>query len=318
MPLVSVIVPVHNGAQTIYTTLESIFQQTIQDFEIVIINDGSTDATLDVISKFNDPRLNVFSYHNAGVATTRNRGVAHASGKYVSFIDADDLWTPDKLELQLKALESTPNAAVAYSWTDYIDQEDRFIAQAQRVTFSGDVYAELLLRDFLESASNATIRRHAFLACDGFDPSLSGAADWDFFLRLAKHHAFVAVPHLGVLYRLLGSSMSANLAIQEEECLTVLDRAYQQAPPNLQPLKQQSLGQLYQYLSFKAMHGPLSRTNGSSALHYLQRSLVHSPKSALQQPRLTSILTLKILAALLLPRHSQQLINQLRQPDSHV
>ncbi|EDX84168.1 glycosyl transferase, group 2 family protein [Synechococcus sp. PCC 7335] len=312
MPLASVIVPVYNGAQTIHATLESVFQQTAQDFELIVIDDGSTDSTLEVVSKFDDPRLRVFSYCNAGVATSRNRGVDHASGKYISFIDADDLWTPKKLALQLEALESTPEAAVAYSWTNYIDQEGRFIDKAQRVDFSGDVYAELLLRDFLESASNVTIRHQVFLEFGGFDLSLTGAADWDFFLRLAKHYSFVAVPHLGVLYRLLSSSMSANLAIQEKECLTVLDRAYEQAPPALQPLKQRSLGQLYQYLSFKAMHGSLHRPKGASALHYLWQSLAHSPQIAIQQPRLTSVLFLKILAALLLPRQSQQLIDQLR------
>lgn len=312
MPLASVIVPVYNGAQTIYATLESVFRQTTQDFELIIIDDGSTDTTLEVVSKFDDPRLSIFSYHNSGVAVSRNRGVAHASGKYLSFIDADDLWTPDKLALQLEALESTPEAAVAYSWTDYIDQEGRFIDKAQRVTFSGDVYAELLLRDFLESASNVTIRRQVFLEFGGFDLSLSGAADWDFFLRLAKHYHFVAVPRLGVLYRLLSSSMSANLDIQEKECLAVLERAYEQAPHSLQPLKQQSLGHLYQYLSFKAMHGSLHRPKGSSALHYLCQSLAHSPQIAIQQPRLTSVLVVKILAALLLPRQSQQLIDQLR------
>ncbi|MBE9062861.1 glycosyltransferase [cf. Phormidesmis sp. LEGE 11477] len=312
MPLASVIVPVYNGAQTIHATIESVLQQTAQDFELVVVDDGSTDTTLEVVSKFDDPRLSVFSYHNAGVATSRNRGAAHASGKYISFIDADDLWTPDKLALQLEALESTPKTAVAYSWTDYIDQEGRFIEKAQRVAFSGDVYAKLLLRNFLESASNVTIHRQTFLKLGGFDLSLSGAADWDFFLRLAKHYPFVAVPHLGVLYRLLDSSMSANLAAQEKECLTVLDRAYEQASPNLQPLKQQSLGQLYRYLSFKAMHGSLHRPKGASALHYLFQSLVHSPQIAIQQPRLTSILILKILAALLLPHQSQQLIDQLR------
>ena len=315
MPIVSVILPVYNGVKTIDATLKSVFQQSIQDFELVVIDDGSTDQTLEAISKFDDPRLSVFSYQNAGVATTRNRGVSHASAEYVSFIDADDLWTPHKLALQLKALTDMPEAAVAYSWTDYIDQTDRFIAKAQRVNFSGDVYADLLLRCFLESASNATIRRQAFLECGGFDPSLSGAADWDFFLRLAKRYAFVAVPHLGVLYRFLDSSMSANLAAQEEECLTVIDRAYEQAPPDLQPLKRRSLGYLYQYLSFKSMHGPLCRPKGASALHYLYQSLAHSPKMSMQQPRLTSILILKILATLLLPRQSQRLIDQLRQSD---
>ena len=312
MPLVSIIVPVYNGASTIRETLDSVLQQSVEDFELIVVDDGSTDNTLEVVASVDDPRLTVFSYPNAGVATTRNRGVTHALAEYVSFIDADDLWTADKLARQLDALESSPNAAVAYSWTDYIDQTGQFVAHDQQVTFSGSVYGELLRRDFLESASNVTIRRQAFLDVGGFDPSLSGAADWDFFLRLAKRYDFVAVPCLGVLYRISDSSMSSNLAMQEQECIAVLERAYQQAPANLQSLKPQSLSQLYQYLSFKAMQGPLSRAKGLTALQYLRKSLAHRPLIAVQNSRLTSILTLKILAALLLPAQSQRLLDQRR------
>ncbi|MEM8504668.1 MAG: glycosyltransferase [Cyanobacteria bacterium P01_D01_bin.1] len=312
MALVSIIVPVYNGASTIRETLDSVLQQSFDAFELIVIDDGSTDNTLEIVASFDDPRLSVFSYPNAGVATTRNRGVAQASTEYISFIDADDLWTPDKLARQLDALESSSNAAVAYSWTDYIDQSGRFIASDQRVTFSGNAYGELLRRDFLESASNVIIRRKAFLDVGGFDPSLSGAADWDFFLRLAKRYDFVAVPHLGVLYRISNSSMSANLSMQEQECIAVLEQAYEQAPAHLQSLKPQSFGQLYQYLSFSAMRGPLSRDSGLMALHYLRRSLAHSPRIAVQRSSLTSILILKILAALLLPTQSQRLLDQLR------
>ncbi len=311
MPSVSIIVPVYNGASTIRETLNSVLQQSVEDLELIVVDDGSTDNTLEVAASFDDPRLSVFSYPNAGVSTTRNRGVTHASADYVSFLDADDLWTPDKLARQLDALESSQKAAVAYSWTDYIDQTGQFIAHDQQVTFSGDVYGELLRRDFLESASNATIRRQAFLAVGGFDSSLSGAADWDFFLRLAKCYDFVAVPSLGVLYRISNSSMSANLSMQEQECIEVIERAYEQAPENLQFLKPQSLGRIYQYLSFKSMQGPLSRAKGLTALQYFQRSLTHSPMIAVQCFRLTLILVIKISAAILLPQ-SQQVFDQLR------
>ena len=312
MPLVSIIVPVYNGASTIRETLDSVLQQSVEAFELIVIDDGSTDNTLEVVASFNDPRLSVFTYPNAGVATTRNRGVTHASAEYISFIDADDLWTPDKLARQLDAFERSPNAAVAYSWTDYIDQTGQFIAHDQQVTFSGNVYGELLCRDFLESASNVTIRRQAFLDVGGFDSSLSGAADWDFFLRLAKCYDFVAVPYLGVLYRISNSSMSSNLSLQEQECIAVIERAYEQAPATLQSLKPQSFSYLYQYLSFNAMRGTLSRNSGLTALHYFRRSLAHSPMIAVRDSRLTSILILKILAALLLPTQSQRLLDQLR------
>lgn len=305
MPLTSIIIPVYNGAHTICATLESVFRQTTEAFEVIVVDDGSTDETLEIVSRIDDPRLTVVSYENAGVAITRNRGVEHASGEYISFIDADDLWTPDKLTRQLAALEDTPEAAVAYSWTDYIDHAGNFIAHDQQVVFSGDVQSELLVRDFLESASNATIRRQAFWEIGGFDSSLSGAADWDFFLRLAQRYPFVAVPHVGVLYRLSSGSMSSNLSMQEQECLAVLEQAYKAAPAHLRSLQPRSLGQLYQYLSFKALQGPLSRANGVLALRYFRRSLAYSPKTAIQNFRLNSILGLKILAALCLPLQSQ-------------
>ncbi|MCF3623160.1 glycosyltransferase family 2 protein, partial [Planktothrix agardhii] len=118
MPKISVIIPVYNGEKTIQKTIESVLQQTWQDFELIVINDGSQDATLEILSSIQDPRLRILSYSNAGLASSRNRGITEATGEYISFLDADDLWTPDKLEAQFQALEEHPEAAVAYSWTD--------------------------------------------------------------------------------------------------------------------------------------------------------------------------------------------------------
>src|SRR3712207_5841233 len=98
MSLISVIVPAYKGEKTIQKTIESVLNQTFTDFELIVINDGSQDATLDVVSSIQDSRLKLFSYPNAGISTTRNRGIYHAVGEYISFIDADDLWTPDKLK----------------------------------------------------------------------------------------------------------------------------------------------------------------------------------------------------------------------------
>src|SRR3712207_3352824 len=114
MPLISVIIPVYNGEKTIQETIESVLNQTFPSFELIVINDGSHDSTLDIVSSIKDPRIKVFSYPNAGLSASRNRGISVACGEYVSFIDADDLWTPDKLEAQYKALQANPQAAVAY------------------------------------------------------------------------------------------------------------------------------------------------------------------------------------------------------------
>ena len=104
LPDVSVVVPTYNAAETLLETIESVRRQTLSAIELIVIDDGSTDDTSRLLGTVHDPRLQVFSYPNAGIAAARNRGLERARGEFVSFIDADDLWTADKLELQLEAL----------------------------------------------------------------------------------------------------------------------------------------------------------------------------------------------------------------------
>jgi GT2 family glycosyltransferase len=100
-------------------------------------------------------------------------GISHACGRYISFIDADDLWTPDKLEAQLKALQDNPQAAVAYSWTKCIDELGQFSRRGSHISATGNVYGKLLLIDFIENGSNPLIRAHALIEVGGFDESLT-------------------------------------------------------------------------------------------------------------------------------------------------
>lgn len=136
MPTISVIVPAYNAEKTILKTIESVLKQTFTDFELIIINDGSNDSTLNIVNSINDDRIKVFSYANSGVCVSRNRGIEQAQGEYISFLDADDLWTTDKLELQLKALQENPQTAIAYSWTDYIDENGKFLYPGSHASFS--------------------------------------------------------------------------------------------------------------------------------------------------------------------------------------
>ena len=106
MSIISIIIPVYNAEKTIESTINSVLNQTFIDFELIVINDGSTDSTLEIVHKITDPRLKVFSYANANQAASRNRGIAKATGEYIAFLDADDLWTPDKLESQINMLKN--------------------------------------------------------------------------------------------------------------------------------------------------------------------------------------------------------------------
>jgi len=311
MPTVSVIIPVYEGEKTIKDTIQSVLNQTFSDFELIVINDGSEDSTLKIVSNVQDPRVKVFSYPNAGLSASRNRGIALASGEYITFIDADDLWTPDKLEAQLKALQENSQAAVAYSWTDWIDESNQFIGRGSYITENGDVFAKLLLSDFVANGSNALIRRQALTKVGGFDESLTSAEDWDMWLRLAAHYEFVAVPSPQILYRISPSSMSSDVWKMEASSLQVLEKAFAVAPESLQHLKRQSLGNRYKYLIFKALEGTPEQQRGLVSARFLWHAIRNDP--ALLRTRVIWKVLFKIAAMTLLsPQQAQVLLTKMK------
>ncbi|MGH1397372.1 MAG: glycosyltransferase [Trichormus sp.] len=292
--LISVIIPAYNCEKTIVETINSVLQQTYSHFELIVINDGSQDATLDIVSKIKDSRLRVFSFDNAGGNVSRNRGLHLAQGEFISFLDADDIWTSDKLDAQLEALEKNPNAHVAYSWTDYIDEAGNFLLSGARITASGDVYEKLLINNFLENGSNPLIRKEALIQLGGFDEALEAAQDWDMWLRLAAKYSFVAVPVVQILYRVSSNSLSSNLKSQEKYCLQVLYNAYQIRPSTNIKVLHLSKKNIYKYLTCKALQQPLNRKKGITALAFLIKYIIYNNQK-LDNLNFTIKLLLKIL-----------------------
>ena len=314
MPLISVIIPAYNAENTIKETIESALQQTWKALEIIVINDGSTDSTLDIVNSINSPQLKVLSYANGGVSASRNRGIALAKGEYIAFLDADDLWTPDKLEAQFQALQDHPEAVVAYSWTDYIDEQSQFLYPGSHITVNGDVYAQLLLRNFLENGSNPLISKNALTAIGDFDESISHGEDWELFLRLAARYRFVAVPSPQILYRKSANSATANLTKLEKQCLDVLEHTYAGSPESLQSLKRQSLANLYEYLTFRALESNQTRSASLTAARYFWQSIYHNPTMMWRRSRLMTIIALKILAGIILPSQLTQELLRIVKP----
>ncbi|MBD0262644.1 MAG: glycosyltransferase [Tolypothrix sp. Co-bin9] len=300
MPKISVIIPAYNCEKTIQKTIKSVLNQTFANFELIIINDASQDSTLNIISQIADSRIQIFSYSHAGGNVSRNRGIKHSVGEFVSFLDADDLWTPDKLMSQYKALQENLEAAVAYSWTDYIDENGELLLFGTHFTANGDVYENLLVTNFLENGSNPLIRRKALIELNGFDESLVAAQDWDMWLRLARKFNFVAVPSVQILYRVSANSLSSNLARQEKACLQVLDKAYSTSPDSVQHLRNTSFAKLYKYLTCKALQEPLNRQKGVLAARFLWLYVIND-STPLQRTRFTLTLLFKIALILLLP-----------------
>lgn len=301
MATISVIIPAYNAACTILETVNSVQQQTFLDFEIIIINDGSTDNLLGQLSAINDPRLKVFSYENGGLPVARNRGIHHATGEYIAFLDADDLWTPDKLELQLAALQSHPKAGVAYSWTYFMDELGQSFHSGQNITATGNIYADLLVSNFLAHGSNPLIRRVAVDSVGEFNSSLLSAEDWDYWLRLAAIWEFVLVPKAQIFYRQSSKSMSSRVDVMERYQLEVIAQAFERAPAELQYLKNQSLAKIYQY----SAQLYLTRTTGADGIRQAAKKLGKSiqlyPPILWQQK--TQKLIFKLFLLIILPAY---------------
>ncbi|HHP7231497.1 MAG TPA: glycosyltransferase family 2 protein [Xenococcaceae cyanobacterium] len=301
MAKISIIIPAYNAAKTILETIESVQQQTFKDWELIVINDGSTDETLSVLKTISDregcsrlesisnhgvdeviagsvvsrqstddPRLQVYSYPNGGVCVARNRGIALAKGEYLAFLDADDLWLKDKLELQLKALEQNPQAGVAYSWTCFMDEQpDGYVYHScPTYNFTGNVYPQLLEADFIHSGSNVLVRRQAIEAVGSFDPSCAGCEDWDMWVRLAAKWHFVVVPQQQVIYRRTLGSISSNVEQMYRQAVFAVNKAYQAAPSQWQYLKSKTTANLHMYTaSLYLQHGIETRRIQQAGKH---------------------------------------------------
>ena len=306
MPTISVVIPAYNSEKTIKETIDSVLNQTYSDLELIVVNDGSTDATLDVILTIDDSRVKVFSHPNSGAPVSRNRGLTESKGEYISFLDADDLWTPEKLDTQLNALFRNPNAALAYSWTDRINEGSQFVCHGSQFSFTGYVLPQLLLTDIVGNGSNPLIRKLALEKVGGFDEQLPNAQDWDLWLRLAAHHEFTVVPSVHVLYRVTANSMSSPKYVlrMEAASLRVLERAFAEAPESLQHLKNYSFANRYKYLTYQALEGIPDRKRAIAATRLLWLSIRYDLTSL--RPTIIVKVILKILVILLLPKQQAQ------------
>ncbi len=251
MATLSVVMTVYNGEKTILETVSSVCKQSYRDWELIIINNGSTDKTLQALQSLEDERIKIFSYPHVDLPTSLNRCISHATGEFLAFVDADDLWTSDKLELQLQALQQNPQAGVAYSWTSFIDEKGKLLAKGDPIFFQGHVLTNLLTSNFIASGSNPLIRLQAIKSVGFFDPKCGSCTDWDYWLRIAANWEFVVVPKYQVFYRQSSRSTSSKIEEMEKGCLFVVEKTFKTLPPKWQYLKNRSLATVYQYCTRK-------------------------------------------------------------------
>lgn len=223
MPRVTIVVPAYNTARTLAATLSALLDQTFRDFEIVVVDDGSSDATAAIATSFQgDLRVRLIQQPNHGLAGARNTGIAAAKGDLIGFCDADDLWEPWKLHAHVRHLDAAPLVGVSYAGSALIDDDGRFLKQAQRPRLTGVDAAHILKRNPIGNGSAPVIRRAVFDAI-AYRPAFQIARDWYFdetfrqsediecWVRIAltTNWRFEGVPGLLTRYRISAGGLSA-------------------------------------------------------------------------------------------------------------
>lgn len=227
MPRVSIIIPTYNASKFIEETLQSIANQTIQDFECIIVNDGSTDSTASKINEFNDSRFRVISINNSGgPSIPRNKGLDIAIGDYIFFFDSDDIMHPEKLELSVRALEEHRSANFLFTNFSSINEsgqtlEENFLKNydtlwrilpagkksTQDIIGSGEIYVSLLSANFIGTSSVA-IRRISLGVRDKFNEVMKNADDYLFWVKFLKKNDAIFINRPLHKYRIVKGSIS--------------------------------------------------------------------------------------------------------------
>jgi len=273
MPKVSVVIPAYNAMTYLSETVESVFQQTFTDFEVLIINDGSLDGIEEWVAQLTDPRVKLISQPNQGVSVARNTGIAQARGEYIAFLDADDLWKPTKLEKQVHRLENDPAVGLVYTWTTLVDQGGKPTGFVYAYELEGNVWEQIVIEDIVCNGSSAMVRRSCFETVGVFDPNLSSVADGDMWVRIAGHYPFAVVKEFLVDYRQYPNSMSKNRQKMLEDLRLTIEKRFQSVPLDLLYLRSRAYGHMNHWQAWVSLY----EGDYKSAIHFHEQALLHNP-----------------------------------------
>jgi glycosyltransferase involved in cell wall biosynthesis len=229
MPEVSVIITAYNLAAYLEEAIQSALNQTYQNMEIIVVDDGSTDNTRELVTHLASPKINYIFQENHGAGAARNTGIRASTGRYIAFLDADDIWLPRKLELQLKVMESSPWASVIYCDMYFTGATDNILTETffQQLKWPpprGKVLDKMAIRSF-GIPSTLLIKRDVFEKIGLFDEGLPYCDDYDMLLRMAAYIEFETLPTPLVKYRLHPSQISRKYAQVLMNHITVFNKA---------------------------------------------------------------------------------------------
>jgi glycosyltransferase involved in cell wall biosynthesis len=279
--LVSVIVPAFNAATDIAQTVRSVLAQTYQEIEVIVVDDGSRDATCAIVEEFaaRDPRIQLVRQSNGGVGAARNTAIRQARGKYIAPLDADDFWYPDKLEKQVACMQRFGDeTGLVYCWSDLVNEDGELLYTSPPFRFEGRLRHVLVLSNVLGNASvplfrTAALEKVGLYLTRAEQGGAQGCEDWDLTLRVAESFSVRVVPEYLVAYRQNSAAMSVNTEGMAASFAVTMRRAQQRNSDLPTVTFRWSAGYFYIYLADKCHHW----NHFSKCLHYLRQAIWANP-----------------------------------------
>lgn len=276
--LISVIIPAHNVARFVGRTLDSVLKQTHRSLDVVVVDDGSTDNSADIVQDIahGDPRVRLLRSDKLGVSAARNLAIMQAKARLIAPVDADDIWHPDKLTRQLAVLRAGPERlGLVYCWSRGIDDNDRVILPSwNNSAVRGNVLEDIVIRGIAGNGSTPLIKRRFIEQVGGYDTTATLSEDWKFYTALAGVCEFDVVPQYLVGYRLHEDSASMMDAGRMEQAIAGCTAWIKQRWPELRPQvfadRDNLLGT---YLAFLAIR----QRDYAAALRYIGSSVRARP-----------------------------------------
>ncbi len=286
-PRFSVIIPCYNGSSTLGETLRSAAAQTTKDIEIIVIDDGSTDESAEIVAQFAqyDRRLKLIRQANAGLAASRNRGIAEARGSFIAFLDADDLWDPRYLETHARRFEEDTSLGLSFSVARVMRADGQLTGRTFRSKLRDLKPADMLVTNPCTTPSAIVVRRETIEEAGLFDSSLRRVEDQEWLFRVAlTKWKIEGDPTPLMSYRQSEGGLSSNLSAMYNSYEEMLARARCLSPALVDQHGGIGSARTLRYLARRALRVDRSR---AQAQHFVVRALRKAPKIVFHEPKQT-------------------------------
>lgn len=319
MTKVSVVIPVYVAEKYIKDAVQSVINQTYKDFEIIIVDDGTPDKSIEICQDLTDPRIKIIYQNNRGASAARNNGIRHSKGEYIAFLDADDLWVPEKLEKHVNHLENSPSLGVSFSYCAFIDEDGSPLGLYNATEYKLITPAAILCRNPIGNGSCLVVRRQVLeeikyqQTTNGvvedyyFCEDLRQSEDAECWLRICiqTNWKLEVIPEPLATYRLHSVGNSANLLKTLASWEELIEKVRSYAPEIIAEWEKPAMAYTLRYLARKAV----TMKAGSMAVQMSHQAIATHWHIVLEEPRRTLITLAAAYSLYVLP---QPLYNQIK------